>query len=220
MKWIYRVQNKLQIAFMLIVVLMLVFGKSVIEKNNVSELGGSFSSVYEDRLLAESYIYEISDLLYQKKMLLDQCQLNFSAVDLNQRVSMHNQRIDSLIFYYQNTELTNQESELFSSLRGNVTAIRKIEAELIQPVAGIAATSYAKLDAQFQLISENLHQLSMIQIKEAKRLNDDSKRILAGITVLTQFEQGMLIVISLIIIALIISGPTFIRAQPLNSRLN
>lgn len=220
MKWIYRVQNKLQIAFMLIVVLMLVFGKSVIEKNNVSELGGSFSSVYEDRLLAESYIYEISDLLYQKKMLLDQCQLNFSAVDLNQRVSTHNQRIDSLIFYYQNTQLTTHESELFSSLCGNVTAIRKIEAELIQPVAGIAAQSYAKLDAQFQLISENLHQLSMIQIKEAKRLNDDSKRILAGITVLTQFEQGMLIVISLIIIALIISGPTFIPAQPLNSRLN
>jgi hypothetical protein len=66
MKWIYRIQQKLPIAFLLAIILAGVFIKNMVERNSVSDLGDSFASVYEDRLLVESYIYQLSDRLYKK----------------------------------------------------------------------------------------------------------------------------------------------------------
>jgi hypothetical protein len=60
----------------------------------------------------------------------------------------------------------------------------------------------------------------MIQIEEAKRLNDDSKRIIAGFTLLTNFEMVMLIITGLIIQVLILSSSQIAPKQVVDARLN
>ncbi len=60
MKWIYHIKQKMQVAFLLGIIIFVVFGNHVMESRNVTELSGSFSSVYEDRLLVESYIYNLT----------------------------------------------------------------------------------------------------------------------------------------------------------------
>jgi hypothetical protein len=73
MKWAFTIRQKAKAALILGVVFMLILTKNWLDERNVAKLGISFASVYEDRLVVESYIYQLSDRLYQKKSLLDNC---------------------------------------------------------------------------------------------------------------------------------------------------
>jgi hypothetical protein len=73
MKWAYSIEQKIKAAMGLTVIFVFLFIKNVSDKHHFNELGDSFSAVYEDRLMAESYIYELSNHLSRKKLLVDDC---------------------------------------------------------------------------------------------------------------------------------------------------
>jgi hypothetical protein len=218
MKWIYAIQQKAQVAFLLALVLLGVFFKNVIDRNNVSELGNSFSSVFEDRLLVESYIYKLSDHLYQKKLLIDQCS---GQVDLDQiklKITQHNVAIQSLIQEYEKTKLTNQESLFFDSFKKNIHELIMIEDQYLQ--SQYSAEAVPSLEHQFTTATSNLDQLSSIQIAEGKTMTDHSRKIVAGSSILTQFELAMIIVIGLIIQVLIFASNSVTPKQVQKHQLN
>jgi len=218
MKWIQHIRQKMQVAFLLGIIVMMVYANSVMENRNVSELGGSFSSVYEDRLLVESYIYKLSEHLYQKKIMLDHCATTYDA-ELKSKIDLHNNEIRSLIHHYENTFLTETESRVFGELKNNISQMADMERDFIED-GNAASASLTQLDLQFLSAASSLSQLSLIQIEEAKKLNDDSKKIVAGFTVLTQFEMVMLIVIGLIIQVLILSSAPIITRHVVDASLN
>jgi hypothetical protein len=205
MKWIYAIQQKAQVAFLLGIVLMGVFIKNVIDRNNVSDLGDSFSSVYEDRLLVESYIYKLSDHFHQKQMLIDQCSQQGDRSEVQVKMAQHNAAINSLIQEYQKTKLTNQESVLFAALKKNINEMILLENQYLTSQPAISTPIFS-LDQQFYVATKNLDQLSSIQVAEGKNMNDQSRRIVAGSSILTQFELAMIIVIGLIIQVLIFAS--------------
>jgi len=218
MKWIRHIRQKMQVAFLLGIIVMVVYANSVMENRNVSELGGSFSSVYEDRLLVESYIYKLSEHLYQKKIMLDHCATAYDA-ELKSKIDLHNTEIRSLIHHYENTLLTETESRVFGELKNNISQMADLELDFIED-GNAASASLTQLDLQFLSAANSLGQLSLIQIEEAKKLNDDSKKIIAGFSMLTQFEMVMLIVIGLIIQVLILSSAPIISRHVVDARLN
>ncbi|MES2555787.1 MAG: hypothetical protein V4604_06540 [Bacteroidota bacterium] len=57
MKWGFTLRNKLKMSLLLLVVFSGLLIRNIVDKQNVSELGNSFNSVYKDRLLVEGYIY-------------------------------------------------------------------------------------------------------------------------------------------------------------------
>jgi len=218
MKWIQHIRQKMQVAFLLGIIVMVVYANSVMENRNVSELGGSFSSVYEDRLLVESYIYKLSEHLYQKKIMLDHCATAYDE-ELKSKIDLHNTEIRSLIYHYENTLLTETESRVFGELKNNISQMADLELDFIED-GNAASASLTQLDLQFLSAANSLGQLSLIQIEEAKKLNDDSKKIIAGFSMLTQFEMVMLIVIGLIIQVLILSSAPIISRHVVDARLN
>ncbi len=218
MKWLYTIQQKAQVAFLLAIILLGVFMKNVIDRNNVSELGDSFSSVYEDRLLVESYIYKLSDHLYQKQLLIDQCS---GLEDINQmraQIARHNVAISGLIQEYEKTKLTNQESIFFNAFKKNINEMISLEDQFLKSQNSMSAVPF--LDQQFTTASSNLNQLSSIQIAEGKTMTDHSKKIVAGSSILTQFELAMIIVIGLIIQALIFASNSLTPTQFQKHQLN
>jgi hypothetical protein len=208
----------MQVALLLGIILAVVYANNVMESRNVTELGGSFSSVFEDRLLVESYIYKLSDHLYQKKIMLDHCGISQEA-DLRTKIDLHNTEIRTLIHNYENTRLTRIESRVFGELKSNIGKMADMERDYMKN-GNEGSASLTQLDQQFLGAATNLSQLSMIQIEEAKKLNDDSKRIIAGFTMLTQFEMVMLIAIALIIQVLILSSSQIAPKQAVDARLN
>ncbi len=220
MKWIYAIQQKAQVAFLLALILFGVFVKNILERNNVSELGDSFSSVYTDRLLVESYIYQLSDQLYQKQILFDQCSQPLS--DNNQlelKIKRHNATIYSLIHEYEKTKLTDQESVYFDEFKRNIKHMETLESQYLRSYADFA-TINTSLDQQFISAAGHLNQLSSIQIAEGKSMTDQSRKIVAGSTILTQFELAMIIIIGLIIQALIFASNSLTPKTFQNHQLN
>lgn len=217
MKWIYRIQQKAQVAFLLAIILMGILVKNVMERNNVSELGDSFSSVYEDRLLVESYIYQLSDHLYQKKLIFDNCKVDGNTIAYKNQIEKHNEDISKLIHEYEKTKFTEKESTFFSSFKNSIRKMTFLETQFLMSAS---ASANPELDNQFKIAAADLQHLSNIQIAEGKMLTDQSKKIVAGSIVLTQFEFGMIIIIGLIIQALIFASQSLTPKVTQNHNLN
>jgi hypothetical protein len=217
MKWMYRIQQKAQIAFLLAIILVGILVKNVMERNNVSELGDSFSSVYEDRLLVESYIYQLSNHLYQKKLIFDNCNVDGNLMTYQNQLEKHNNDISNLIKEYEKTKFTETESTFFQSFKNSIRKITFLETQYMMSALG---KNNPELDEQFKLAAADLQHLSTIQISEGKILSDQSKKIVAGSTILTQFELGMIVIIGLIIQALILASQSLTPKVTQNHNLN
>lgn len=203
MKWTYTIKQKLTVAILLTVVLGSVLLKNIIDSRNVSQLADSFSSVYEDRLVVEGYIYKLSAHLYQKKIMVDNC-LRVGDPDLQQKIAAHHFAISALITEYERTKLTDQESVFFSEFKNNIAALQTLEEMYLNDL--VAATIPHALNEKFIDAAANLHQLSLIQLSEGKALRENSLRIAAGSSMLTNIELVIIIGIAAIIQMLIFAS--------------
>ncbi|MFA1773452.1 MCP four helix bundle domain-containing protein [Rufibacter glacialis] len=216
-------KHKTKAALLLALVLVLVLAKNFMDSKNVSKLGTSFASVYEDRLLVESYIYQLSDHLYQKKMMVDK---NFYAAEdsgLPTRLKEKNAAISELLVAYEKTQLTETEATYFSSLKQNLQELSTLEQKyLLQPGTEQEQRALAKhrMDGQYAQATNHLHQLSGIQVAEGKRLNEQTKRIIAGSSILTQFELVLIIAIGVMIQMLVFASKSKLSKFPQNPILN
>ncbi|MBA9079389.1 MCP four helix bundle domain-containing protein [Rufibacter quisquiliarum] len=218
MKWAYSIKQKTKAALLLAVVMVLVIAKNMMDSRHVSQLGDSFSSVYEDRLLVESYIFQLSGHLYQKKMTVDNCSSQGNTSGLREKISIHNAAITTLLHAYAKTKLTPAEAQCFEKFKQNMAAIKQLELSyLAAPSGGLAKR---QMDAQYSLAAGNLEQLSGIQVSEGKALSDQTKRIIAGSALLTQFELGVLICLGLMIIAIVLASKSMMPKKPQMPSLN
>ena len=210
MKWAYNIRRKLSAALLLSSVFILLFVTNIIDNKNVTKLGISFSSVYEDRLLVESYIYRMSESLFRKKIMLDTCSSDASAARIRPMINEFNECIDNIIADYEKTRLTDEEVQYFNRFKQNVAMLMAFEEEYLMSLSGTGknVATKAMINAQFNEASQNLDRLSYIQISEGKILNDLSKKIVAGSGLLTRFEIAVLVAIGLIILALVFESTT------------
>jgi hypothetical protein len=220
MKWAFTIQQKVKAALMLGVVFLMVFAKNWFDERNVAKLGNSFASVYEDRLLVESYIYQLSDHLYQKKIMLDNCSAAENLMHLQTKIETHNAAIDQLVLDYGKTKLTPSETTSFSAFKENIGAIKNLESTFLEVARTGKLTSPTELNKRYGLAVKNLHELSQIQVTEGKILNDKSKQIIAGSSILTQLELAILIGIGLLIQGLIFAARSAVPRKTQNFSLN
>ena len=219
MKWAFTIRQKSKAALILGVVFLLILGKNWYDERKVAELGHSFASVYEDRLVVEAYIYQLSDHLYQKKSMLDNCSRQENLVPLQVRIKEHNQAIGNLLHNYEKTKLTSSETTYFAAFKNEVTAIEMLEKTYLTRLTSDPELKTG-LDKRYAIAVKNLHQLSGIQVAEGKLLNDKSKQIIAGSSILTQFELAVLIGIGLLIQGLIFAAKSTVPKKLQNYSLN
>lgn len=223
MRWSYSLQQKTKITFWSALILILIFVKNWIDKSNVTTLDTTFSSVYEDRLMAESYIFRLSEQLYQKELLLSSEGTLHKSTLLSNHLSQHNNSINSLILDYEKTQLTDEESFYFKQLKLNLDALERLEKPFIQSlensreeINGIPT----QMEEQFKSASYHLNKLSKIQITEGKLLKDQSSRIVAGSTLLSQFELVVIVGLGILIQVLIFASRSTVPKTPQRYQLN
>ena len=59
------------------VLLLLIYGKNLIERQAFKDISNTFTEVYNDRLVVEGYIFQISEKLFQIQKLVDHCNLDY-----------------------------------------------------------------------------------------------------------------------------------------------
>ena len=222
MKWVYSIRRKVTTALLLAAIFVLLFVKNLIDSKNVIELGSTFSSVYEDRLLVEGYIYRMSDHLFRKKIMMDSATTPMIARKVKPAIDRYNETILSTIESYEKTKLTTSEETYFSSFKQNVNDLIELETAYLKNTEAGNEDEGAKavIDATFNKAAANLDRLSAIQISEGKALTENSQKIVAGSSILTKFEIGILVAIGLMIVALVFESTTVFSRTPQNQSLN
>lgn len=220
MKWIYIIEHKLKAALCLGIILFVVLWNNIGESNKMIKLGESFNTIYDDRLMAENYIYQMSELLHQGQLLLPENIDNIQKPQFAIQFSQILNQLKPIISLYENTVLTHKESVLFVSLKNDIS---RLEDEMVT-LTLLKNVQKQKNAHQINFTIENslktLSGMSEIQVVVGKELREQSEASIKSSVISAQFEVALLVVIALIIQALIFASKSVQTKFQQQSHLN
>ncbi|WP_424964348.1 MCP four helix bundle domain-containing protein [Ekhidna sp.] len=204
MSWKLSLAQRIRLGASLAVVFLLILATNLIDKNHFRIVKENLTTVYEDRLLTKTYLYEISRLVQQKKEIYKH-DTGSGMNALNQQI---NDSITLLIKKFASTKLTENESVHFKSLQRNWESLKKLETreiqtESIRPEAPFSLNT----EDHFQAIYENLDTLFRIQLKEGSRVIHNSTQTIGTSNFISKLEIAALIAIGVLIQLLIFLRP-------------
>jgi hypothetical protein len=172
---------------------LLVFVKTKLDEHNYAGLDNSFSEMYYDRLVVESYIYKLNDLIHKKKLVLIEADNSISYA----RLTAINTEIDQLITAYALTKLTPAEKGQFESFRSLIVKIHATEAASSGRTADAATLIPLYDDASFKLRG-----LSDIQVSQGRYLATQSHSTVASSLLAIRLEWALYVLILAVLVAL------------------
>lgn len=211
MKWVYSIKYKLQAALVLTIIVFFVFAKNIVDRRNITELGRDFISFYDDRLVVESYIFEITEHLFLMKLSVNQPELESNLLEKD--LEVHHTAIFDIIGDFENTNLTTDEARHLSQLKqklyqlGNTSNVEE----------GI---NIGLFNRDFEEAFEDVKALSAIQLYEGGKLLEESGRIVDRSGVWTQLEMAVMVILLVIIYLLIFSSRSIRSKMKQNPSLN
>lgn len=199
------VNNKLKFAIALTFILMMIFGKNFLERKYFNELGEAFVSVYEDRLVVESYIFSISENLFRIKLLVNHCQQESDYSNVLAEIVAYEDNILKTVETFEKTKLTKPEDEFLNNFKDIIQNNLRISDYnfLYSEETGINTDKVEEYNAAIERAIINLEQLSKIQIEEGKKLAMNSSKVVNKSRIWAQFEVAALVILLILIYVLI-----------------
>nr|WP_287935947.1 MCP four helix bundle domain-containing protein [Algoriphagus sp.] len=203
MKWTYAIPAKLKASLVLTGVIGIILVNNLTERSQTRELKTAFESIYEDRLIAESYILQLSDELRSIQHILE------SNPDKNEnQLNSHWQNMEQINLNYLETQLTPEEKAHFD-------AFEKITWNM-----SLGIKERKNVNPQIEAAFGELKILSQIQVKEAEALVSKTGRIFSSDAAHAQLEIALLIIAALVVQAILFASKTLSSAPKAPSQLN
>lgn len=223
MKWPYYIKYKIKAACILIIILSFILLGNIVERNSFSTLDQSIASIYKDRLQVSQYIYEISNALYQKRLLFDAGD-GKSGTAIESGIQRHNETIAGLIRDYEQTVLTKEEKIQWNLFKNHLYEYNQLESQWIAGEHTLTAMNshpaYKNLREKFNQAILNLDALSKIQIGEGYHLQKDSHSIVSNRLAFSSLEISLVIVLGLFTLVILSATDKNIFQQRQNKALN
>lgn len=199
---------KVKIALVLTFLVIIIFGKNLFERKNFNELGDSFISFYEDRLVVESYIFSISEKLFRIKLLINHCEFESDYTNTVQEISDYEQRILRLVKEFEKTQLTTTEEQFLNDFKRIISDNLRIAdyTLLYSEEKGINEQKVKEYNTYIERALKDLEKLSQIQVNEGQKLAMNSDKVVNRSKIWSQFELAALIILLGIIYFLIYSS--------------
>lgn len=199
MKFSYSLKQKTKIALLLFCIMACTILIRVLEDKSIKDMGTSFVSMYNDRLVPATDLFMVAEKVHAKRHLL----ASHTAMDLQQSKNI-DQSIDSLLDKYAKTFLVKSEKSQLQNLKNSLAQSRAIEKRLVNPKVDpsdleLAKKSYAQISAQ-------LLALTQIQNKVGNELMTESKEILTGSQFYSAVQLALAIVIGILIVSIIFAS--------------
>lgn len=189
-------KKRLIIITLIFAFVFVVIANKIINERNVQHLEHTFSEIYEDRLLVESYIYQLTDLFYKKKIdLLYHEKMSYEAND-KKEMQMQTSEITEVAKKYALTKLTETERQIFEKFADNIGRLKVVEARLTSLKEGDARELKYIYESSFN----QLKLLSSIQVVEGSLLKENSRKVLSFSHLTAQLEWAIVILIPLLLI--------------------
>ena len=190
MKKVFQLRYKAKAAVLLLIMMALLILNNLVGRGNYSNLDKSISAIYQDRLMPATYIFQISDHLYQKRLLLEEASNKTQSL-LNE-IKTHDAAIAGIVDSYEKTHLTREEERQWVNFKNHLMAYNTSE----------GANSETS-DREFNEVMHSLNSLTQLQVGEGTLLQKDAKAIISGSNLMSQFEISILVILGLFVVVLI-----------------
>jgi hypothetical protein len=191
--------NKVKWVLGILMIFILILATNLIDKNNFVRVKDSVVAIYEDRLIANDLIYEISNSIQEKEIAVAVSDSVF-FLDRNKQISKD---IQGFVYRFEQTKLTTKERQVFNDFKKNLESLRNFETAFIQ-------SKFVQNTALVKRISEvkdNLYDLSKIQLDEGKKQMSISEKAISSVELFTQIEIYILIFLAILIQIIVIYKP-------------
>lgn len=194
MKWTYGVKNKLTTALLLFGLIFIVCSNNLFERNNAEKINATITTIFDDRFMVESYIFQYSAFIYQIKEILDNP--NYTTVE---KIELNKGPLQGILLLndaYKKTKFTKEEVIYFDQFT-----------DLCKKMSNHINVGQTADGTKFSNEALNiLANLSAIQISEAKIQLTQANKLFHFGSISSQFELAILVIFGLIIQALIFAS--------------
>jgi hypothetical protein len=181
------------------VIFIIVVATNLIDRNNFLRVNDAVVSIYEDRLVAKGFIYDMSQILHEKEKAV----LITDSVFMKLNSKQLDEKFKGLLHDFEQTALTAEEEKSLRDLKGNFDAMQQSETSFIDTKF---SDNSALLDNMSKL-QTNLHDLSKIQLKEGRRQMAISQKAMDMVELFTQIEIYLLIFLAIVVQIIIMYKP-------------
>lgn len=211
MKFAHSIKQKTKVAVLLFCIMVCTIFIRILEDQSIKNMGKSFTSLYNDRLIPATDLFYISELIYAKRYLIDK-HLNAYSKDnsLHQKLVNHDAKIDLLLKKYEQTFLVTTEKEHLSILKNELLHNKKIEKTIVN--TSISAPAETKLifnniaNGSYLKIFKHLTALTKIQSKVGEELIKESKSIIARSNIYANMQLALAVVIGVLIVSIMLAS--------------
>lgn len=191
--------NKIKWALGILMIFILILSTNLIDRNNFVRVRDSVVTIYEDRLIANDLIFEMSKSIHEKEIAVTVTDSAF----FNQTNLQVNTSMQSLISRFEQTKLTTEESKIFNDLKTNTQRLAHLESKFID--AGFGDDT--QVMEYISKIKYNLSALSKIQLNEGRKQMSISKHAIDTVELFTQIEIYFLVFLAITIQIIVMYQP-------------
>lgn len=185
----------LRLAALLVVITLSIVASKIAEDHFVQSLRNDCGSLFSDRLIPATTLFQLSDAVYRKRDDVMQHLRRGSRAEsesVQYRLGQHDATIEHHIAAIEGTYLVAAETQLLRKLRDSLTRYSKIEGTLLsQKENGAAVDDSAELNAAFDELRTELLSLTRVQESVGQELKSESLASAHLLTTLLYFQLGV-----------------------------
>lgn len=220
MKWTFVIQQKLKVAVLLGLVMLLVVLFNLILQKNISDINRSVNSIYSDRLIPATDMFYLSNNFHHRQLAIEKFLFTDDQNTGQLRSTLHkyDKEIFALISKYEKTYLVKEESVFLKKFKEQVRQYSSIENDILSlsehNKKPEALKLYEKLGRpSLETTIGQLSDLTTIQSAVGGKLVNDTKGIVATSNFLSDLQLVLAIAIGTMITVLVVSSKVINRPQ-------
>lgn len=192
--------NKLKWILGILLVFVLIVATNLIDRDNFAQVRDAIVTIYEDRLVANDLIFDMSESIHQKHIAVIKMDTTF----LHGKNQGLNSTLQELIDRYETTKLTSNEQKAFDRLKTDFSELQALE------MSNDLATTEERLTIieKINSLEGGLEQLSKIQLDEGRRQMKIGKGAMNSVELFTQMELYLLLSLAIVIQVIILYNPS------------
>ncbi|MFD0940341.1 MCP four helix bundle domain-containing protein [Pedobacter boryungensis] len=207
MKIAFSLQQKSKIALLLFCIMACTILIRFLEDKSIKSMNNAFVSMYNDRLVPATDLFNISELLFEKMDAIEKHNLSVIS-ETHQTTKLlvaQDFKIDSVLKKYEQTFLVTNEKNHLQLLKEKLKTHQQLEKQLISTSKGNKIT-IEQLNNSYKGILKNLSLLTKTQIFVGKELIKESQSLFAGSKIYSAIQFALAIVIGVLIVSIIFAS--------------
>ncbi|GMQ26892.1 hypothetical protein Aoki45_35750 [Algoriphagus sp. oki45] len=193
----YTKRRKIRAFIIISVLLLMLYAKNLLERQSFKNISTTFTEVYNDRLVVESYIFGISEKLFQIQKLIDHCDVEYDYSKVINEISTYEAQILEVVTEFEQTKLTPEEATYLNDFKKIITQDLNIKSYelLYSDSSGVNRAQVRIYDKKISDARKDLDNLSNIQLQEGERIITKAKTLINRSQIWAQFEVAILIIL-------------------------